>query len=136
MSNIKLLCDIGELNHLFHDSIDVENFMQQTVDMVARHMKVDVCSIYTYDEVDRVLMLRATKGLNIRSVGNVCMKLSEGLTGKALKELRPIRVASASKHAEYKYFAHTNEEAFESFLAVPILRGITRMGVLFLQRKE
>lgn len=136
MSNIKLLCDIGELNHLFHDSIDVESFMQQTVDMVARHMKVDVCSIYTYDEADRVLMLRATKGLNIRSVGNVCMKLSEGLTGKALKELRPIRVARASEHPEYKYFAGTNEEAFENFLAVPILRGITRIGVLVLQRKD
>ncbi len=136
MSNIKLLCDIGELNHLFHDSIDVESFMQQTVDMVARHMKVDVCSIYTYDEADGVLMLRATKGLNMRSVGNVCMKLSEGLTGKALKELRPIRVARASEHPEYKYFAGTNEEAFENFLAVPILRGITRIGVLVLQRKD
>lgn len=136
MSNIELLCDIGELNHLFRDSANVENLMQQTVDMVACHMKVDVCSIYTYDEDDKILMLRATRGLTIRSVGNVCMKLSEGLTGKALQELRPIRVAKASSHPDYKYFAGTDEERFEDFMAVPILRGITRIGVLVLQRKD
>lgn len=136
MSNIELLCDISELNHLFRDSANVENLMQQTVDMVASHMKVDVCSIYTYDEDDKILMLKATRGLTIRSVGNVCMKLSEGLTGKALKELRTIRVAKASSHPDYKYFADTDEEMFEVFMAVPILRGITRIGVLVLQRKN
>ena len=67
MSNIELLCDIGELNHLFHDSIDVENFMQQTVDMVARHMKLDVCSIYTNEEAfENSLAVPILRGLAMK----------------------------------------------------------------------
>ncbi len=135
MGHIQLLCDIGELNHLFHDSVSVENFLQQTVDMAARHLDVDVASIYTYDESDRVLMLRATRGLSIHAIGDVCMRLGEGLTGKALEERRCIRVENASRHPQYKYFAGTGEERFESFMAVPILRGLTRIGMLVLQRK-
>jgi len=135
MGHIQLLCDIGELNHLFHDSVSVENFLQETVNMAARHMDVDVASIYTYDDADRVLMLRATKGLSIRAIGDVCMRLGEGLTGKALQERQCIRVENASRHPQYKYFAGTGEESFESFMAVPIQRGLTRIGVLVLQRK-
>ncbi|MBE0535532.1 MAG: phosphoenolpyruvate--protein phosphotransferase [Phycisphaerae bacterium] len=135
MGHIQLLCDIAELNHLFHDSISVESFMQETVEMAARHLDADVCSIYTYDDADRLLMLRATRGLSIHAIGDVCMRLGEGLTGKALEARRCMRVEHASEHPQYKYFAGINEEPFESFMAVPIVRGVTRIGVLVLQRR-
>jgi phosphotransferase system, enzyme I, PtsP len=81
MDHIKLLCDISEINHLFRDSVSVESFMQQTVEMVAKHMSAQVCSIYVYDEDEETLYLKATKGLSSTSVDNVTMKLGEGLTG-------------------------------------------------------
>jgi phosphotransferase system, enzyme I, PtsP len=134
MDHIKLLCDISEINHLFRDSVSVESFMQQTVEMVAKHMSAQVCSIYVYDEDEETLYLKATKGLSSASVDNVTMKFGEGLTGLALKELRPVCVTNASKQPNYKHFDSINEEPFENFLAVPIRRGITRIGVLVLQR--
>ena len=136
MDHVKLLCDISELNSLFRDSISVENFMQQTVDMVARHMEVDVCSVYLFEEERNLLVLKATFGLNPASVGKVTMPLGQGLTGLALKELRPICVTNASTHPNYRFFPETDEEPFENFLAVPITRGTTRVGVLVLQRKK
>lgn len=42
---------------------------------------------------------------------------------------------NASRHPQYKHFGGTGEERFESFMAVPILRGLTRIGVLVLQRR-
>ncbi len=136
MDHVKLLCDISELNSLFRDSISVENFMQQTVEMVARHMKADVCSIYLFEEDKNLLVLKATFGLNPASVGKVTMRLGQGLTGLALKELRPVCVTNASTHPNYQFFPETDEEPFENFLAVPITRGATRIGVLVLQRKK
>lgn len=136
MDHIKLLCDISEINHLFRDSVSVESFMQRTVEMVAKHLDTDVCSIYIYDEDEKMLYLKATKGLSVESVGMVSLKLGEGLTGQSLKELRPICVSNASKHPNYKHFDAINEEPFENFLAVPIRRGVTQIGVLVLQRRE
>jgi phosphotransferase system enzyme I (PtsP) len=134
--HIKLLCDIGELNHLFRESMSVEDFMERTVVLVSQHLQTDVCSIYIYDDDEEVLVLEATKGLKAEAVGQVSMKLGEGLTGKALKELRPIVVSGASSDPSYKHFSGIDEELYENFLAVPITRGVVRIGVLVLQRKQ
>ena len=48
--HLHLLCDISELIALLTVSENIENFLQRTVEMVARHMDADVCSIYLYDE--------------------------------------------------------------------------------------
>ncbi len=134
MEGFQLLCDISELNHLFRDSVSVEGFLQKTVEMVTHRLKTDVCSIYLYDEEEDLLVMRATQGLHPDSVGLVRMKPSEGLTGKALRELRPICESRAGRHPDFKPFIGTNEELFDNFLAVPITRGLNRIGVLVLQR--
>ena len=136
MDQIKLLCDISELNHLFRDSVSVENFLERTVEMVTHHMKTDVCSIYLYDEDTEELVLKATQGLHRDSVERIRMKIGTGLAGLALKELRPICVSKASKDPNFKPFVGSGEESFENFLAVPIMRGVSRIGVLVVQRKK
>ncbi len=136
MEHIQLLCDIGELNHLFRESISVENFMQRTVEMVASHMKVNVCSIYIYDDDEEQLMLKATVGLKPQAIGKVALQLGQGLTGKALKELRPLCVSNANEDPSNEHFNDIDEEKYENFLAVPITRGLQRIGVLVLQRHK
>ncbi|MCP5488225.1 MAG: phosphoenolpyruvate--protein phosphotransferase [Verrucomicrobia bacterium] len=131
--NVDLICSIGELAGLFENSSSLENFLQNVVSIVAYHMRAAVCSVYLYDEEKQELVLTATQGLSELSVGQVRLKLGEGLTGVALKELRPIREGSGSRNPNYKFIPGIYEEKFEAFLAVPILRGLSRVGVLVLQ---
>jgi phosphotransferase system enzyme I (PtsP) len=130
----QLLYDISELNHLFRDSASIETLLNRVVEMVAERTGAAVCSIYLYNPVTQELTLRATKGLNPESVGQVRLKLGQGLTGLALQELRPICEADASSSPNYKFFPGIFEERYNAFLAVPIARGLSRMGVLVLQR--
>ncbi len=102
--------------------------------MVAQRTGSAVCSIYLYDPQEQELVLRATKGLNPESVGRVRLKLGQGLTGLALKEMRPVCGTDASHNPNYKYFPGIFEERYDAFLAVPITRGVSRLGVLVLQR--
>lgn len=134
MDHIQLLCDISELNHLFRDSVSVENFLDRIVTMVTDHMKADVCSIYLYDEDSEELVLKATKGLHPDSVEHIRMQIGSGLVGQALKELKPISVTKASRQTNFKPFVGSGEEPYENFLAVPITRGVSRIGVLVVQR--
>jgi phosphotransferase system enzyme I (PtsP) len=64
----------------------------------------------------------------------VRLKLGQGLTGLALKEMRTVCEKDASRHPHYQYFPGILEEQYDAFLAVPIARGVSRMGVLVLQR--
>jgi phosphotransferase system enzyme I (PtsP) len=134
MDNKQLLYDINELNHLFRDSASIETLLNKAVEMVAGRTQSAVCSIYLYDPQEQELTLRATKGLSPESVGRVRLKLGQGLTGLALKEMKPVCESDASRNPHYKYFPGIFEERYNAFLAMPIARGVSRLGVLVLQR--
>ena len=132
--HLSLLCDVNELSALLAGSADVEAFLGQVVWSVAKHLRSDVCSVYIYNEAADELVLRATKGLSADSVGQVKMKRGEGLVGLALQSGRYLHEKEASKHPQFKHFPGIDEEKYESFLAMPILRGVERIGVLVVQR--
>ena len=132
----KLICDVGEITGLFHDAPSMEEFLQKITAMVTRHMECEVCSIYLYYADKHELVLKATKGLNPDSVNNVKMNIGEGLTGLALKEKRPICEGQAKNNPNFRFFPGIGEEKFESFLAVPILRGSMEIGVIVIQSEK
>lgn len=131
-----MICSVSELASLFHQGQDIKGFLSQVVQIISRHMQADVCSIYLFDEQRDLLMLEATAGLNPDLVGKLTLSSGEGLTGLALKELRPIREGRGSDNPYFKFVPESGEDRLESFLAVPIIRGIRRVGVLVLQDEK
>ncbi len=133
-SHLDLLSDAGEMFATLAGSADVHAVLQRAVHMVGQHLNADVCSIYLYRDATADLILSATVGLDPEGVGKVTLGFGEGLVGMALKELRPICERSASTNPHYRYFPDLQEEAFDCFLAVPIQRGVERVGVIVAQR--
>ena len=131
--NVEMICDVAELSALFEKSSSLDDFLQSAVSTVAWHMKAAVCSIYIYDDATRMLTLRATQGLNADAIGSVQLRLGQGIAGLALKELRSICSGCASKSPHFKSVKGIGEEEYEAFLAVPIRRQLTRVGVLVVQ---
>lgn len=134
--HVKMLYDISELNNLFTESISIESFLQKIVEMVAGHINAEVCSIYLYDESAKELVLKATVGLKHDSVNNVKLKLGEGLVGLSLLNMSPVCEKCGEENPNFKFYPGIDEEYFQSFLAVPIVRGSIRIGVLVVQRAE
>jgi len=136
IEHIELLCSISELNLVFSDSMGIEEYLSKIVTMTAHHMNAAVCSIYLYDKSSDLLILKATHGLNKEGINKVTLQPGEGITGIAFKELRPICENHSSTHPAYKHFSGLDEERYEAFLAVPILRGIERVGMMVVQREK
>ena len=134
--NVELICTIGELSELFREKSDVRGFLKRVVATVSSHMKADVCSIYLYDDYLDRLILEATEGLNSALVGKLIMGTHEGLVGLSLKELRPILEKNGQEHPRFKPVPGSGEEKYQAFMAVPILQGLSRIGVLVLQHHQ
>lgn len=134
MDHLRLICDFGEMSGLFLDSLSLRAFMDKTVQMVSRHMRAAVCSIYIYEEGSEKIVLRATVGLDSSSVGRVSLKVGEGIIGAVIEGRRPIVQKIASEHPSFKPVKGISEERYEAFLAVPITRGLASIGVLAIQR--
>ncbi len=130
---VTLLADVAEIISRSHD---LDETLSNVVDLVAKRLDVDVCSIYLLSQADmRHLTLRATKGLRKEAVGRVTLPFGEGLVGVAAQHREAVVIERAREHPQFRYFPETGEERFESMMAVPlIVRGVT-VGVLAVQTR-
>ncbi len=110
--------------------------LMNVVALIATRFRTDVCSAYLLEPDRSNLVLAATLGLHPKCIGTLRMPLSEGLAGLVAEQVLPVAVEDVSSHPRYKYFKESGEEAYHSFLGVPLIdRGILQ-GVLIVQTKE
>jgi phosphotransferase system enzyme I (PtsP) len=127
------LADVAEIVSRSHD---LDETLGNVVDIVAKRLDADACSVYLTGADLRHLTLSATIGLNRASVGTVELPYGEGLVGLAAKTRQSVASKHAREHPDYRYFPETGEERFESLMAAPlVVRGVT-IGVLVVQTRE
>lgn len=130
---LTVLADVAEIVSRSHD---LRETLGNVVDLVAKRLDADVCSVYLTDPDLRHLTLWATRGLSAEAVGKVRLSFTEGLVGLAAREKRPVATRRAREHPEYRYFPETGEERFESLMAAPLIVREAPIGVLVVQTKE
>ena len=127
---------LEDISGLILHSHDLHETLDNIVNLVAKRMGSDVCSIYMLEDDGETLTLQATKGLSRNSVGKITMKTSEGLTGLVIEQRGVVNIEYAPGHPRYKYFRETREEKFTSFLGLPLFERKTPVGVIVIQTKE
>ncbi|WP_083238547.1 phosphoenolpyruvate--protein phosphotransferase [Methyloceanibacter marginalis] len=108
--------------------------LDKVVMLIASNIVAEVCSLYLRRR-DGSLELVATEGLNPGAVHNTHLKPGEGLVGLVAEQAEPKQFADAQHHPAFSYRPETGEEAYHSFVGVPILRGGHTIGVLTVQNR-
>ena len=106
--------------------------LNQIVRVIAADMVAEVCSIYLLRADDK-LELFATEGLKQDAVHHAGLRVGEGLIGDIAANNRTLTLTDAQSHPNFQYLPETGEEAFHSFLGVPIVRSRKVVGVLAVQ---
>src|SRR5512134_3868183 len=115
---VTLLADVAGIVSRSHD---LDETLGNVVDLVAKRLDADVCSIYLTDADLRHLTLAATKGLSKEAVGRVRLAFGEGLVGWAAQIREPVAIEQAREHPQFRYFPETQEERFASLMAAPLV---------------
>ncbi|HYS43988.1 MAG TPA: phosphoenolpyruvate-utilizing N-terminal domain-containing protein, partial [Geobacteraceae bacterium] len=127
---------LEDISALILHSHDLQETLDNIVNLVAKRMGSDVCSIYLLEDDGETLTLKATRGLSKASVGKITMKTSEGLTGLVIEQKGVVNIKNAPSHPRYKYFRETKEERFHSFLGIPLFERKAPVGVIVVQTRE
>ncbi|HTC49694.1 MAG TPA: alpha-glucan family phosphorylase [Candidatus Aquilonibacter sp.] len=110
--------------------------LMNVVALIAKRFETDVCSAYLLEPDRANLVLAATVGLRRECIGRLRMAIHEGLAGLVAEQVHPIAVEHAQSHPRFKYFREAGEDAYQSFLGVPLVdRGVLQ-GVLVVQTVE
>ncbi len=96
---------------------------------------VPVASVYVLEPGEE-LVLRGNHGYDADVLGEVRLKVGQGITGTAVQSMRPVTVDDARLIEQFSYFPQLGEERYPAFLAIPVLSSARARGALVLQREE
>jgi signal transduction protein with GAF and PtsI domain len=115
------LWTLDELSLLVSRNGNPSETLTNVVTLIRQRFNTDVCSIYLLEPDRANLVLAATEGLRPESVGQVRMRVTEGLAGLVAEQLTPVVVPDATAHPRFKYFRDAGEDPFRTFLGVPVI---------------
>ena len=110
-----------------NSSIKLNDMLKETAHAVVAVTHADICSIFLYEPERDQLVLAATSDNDVEQVGQVRLKLGEGITGVSALIGSPIAVRNAQGDPRFKHVSAQHADTAVSILAVPV--------VLFRQEK-
>src|ERR1700731_1586697 len=127
---------LDEIANLAAEAGQPAETLMNVVALIAKRFQTEVCSAYLLEPDRANLVLAATVGLRRECIGRLRMAVSEGLTGLVAEQVQGVAVSQVKNHPRFKYFRDAGEDAYQSFLGVPLIdRGILQ-GVLVVQTVE
>jgi starch phosphorylase len=136
VTEIKSVLSPEEIANLSVEGGQSAETLMNLVALIAKRFRTDVCSAYLLEPDRANLVLAATIGLRRECIGTLRMAVNEGLTGLVAEQVQAISVSQVKNHPRFKYFKNAGEDAYQSFLGVPLIdRGILQ-GVLVVQTIE
>ncbi|MBZ5576097.1 MAG: alpha-glucan family phosphorylase [Acidobacteriia bacterium] len=127
---------LEEIANLAAETGKAAETLMNVVALIARRFETDVCSAYLLEPDRNNLVLAATLGLNPHCIGTLRLGLHEGLAGLVAEQVRPVAVEQVKNHPRFKYFREAGEDAYQSFLGVPLIERGVLQGVLVVQTVE
>ncbi|GCF08539.1 sensor histidine kinase [Dictyobacter arantiisoli] len=115
------LIALQRINGVSNSVMDLDQTLEITAQAVAEELHVELCSIFFYDEVQRVLTLRATNGPRPLGGMHFTLRLGEGYSGWVADKGRPLLVGDALADANYASEAHAYPTDLHGLMALPII---------------
>jgi glycogen phosphorylase len=127
---------LEEIGNLAQQGGKPAETLMNVVALIAKRFATDVCSVYLLEPDRANLVLAATVGLRRECIGNLRMGIHEGLAGLVAEQVHPVSVERAKEHPRFKYFHDAGEDAYQSFVGVPLIDRRVLQGVLVVQTVE
>lgn len=130
---------LQRINSAANSAIDLDQTLELTAKTVAAELHADLCSIFFYDELQRILTLRATNGPRPLGGMHFTLRLGEGYSGWVADKGHPLLVRDALADPQFATEARTYSTGYHGLLAVPIIffGDVARLiGVVSIQSAE
>src|SRR5947209_11387498 len=113
----------------------LDDVLSEIVSLIRDFLECDSCLIYLVE--DGELVLSASTDETRRKIGQVRLRMSEGLTGWVARERRLVAISQeAYRDPRFKFFKDLPQDTFEAFLSVPIISQSKVVGVINVQHQE
>lgn len=130
---------LQRINSISNSAVDQDQTLEITAQKVAEELDVDLCSVFFYDELQRILTLRATNGPRPLGGMHYVLRLGEGYSGWVADKGRPLLVRDTLTENTFATEARVYGPEYRGLMALPIIffGNVERLiGVISVQTIE
>ncbi len=112
---------LQKINSVSNSTVDLDQTLETIARYVAEELHVELCSVFFYDELQRVLTLRATNGPHPLGGMHYTLRLGEGYSGWVADKGRPLLVHDALSDGAFAMEARSYGPEYRGLMALPII---------------
>jgi signal transduction protein with GAF and PtsI domain len=117
--------------------LSLDEMLGEIVGLTARVCGCDACLVYLVEAESGEFVLRASLVPHASDLGNLRMKMGEGVTGWVAEHQAPVALSSkAAADPRFKIFPALVEDTYEAFLSVPLVTKGKAIGVINVHHRE
>jgi len=115
--------------------LSLDEMLGEIVGLTVQVTACDACLVYLHEGDE--IVLRASQVPHAADLGNLRMKMGEGVTGWVAEHKSVVALSSnAAADARFKYFQALIEDTYEAFASVPLVSGGEVVGVINVHHRE
>ena len=115
----------------------LEEMLGEIIGLTVQVTDCDACLVYLFDRDTNEIVLQASQVPHASEIGNLRLKVGEGVTGWVAEHKSAVVLSSLSfDDARFKRFPVLVEDTYEAFLSVPLVSSGELIGVINVHHRE
>jgi len=133
-SHIALL---HRISSIVSSELSLDEMLGEIVGLTVQVTDCDACLVYLIERETDEVVLRASQVPHAADLGNLRMKVGEGITGWVAEHKSVVALPSkAASDVRFKRFQALVEDTYEAFLSVPLVSGGEIIGVINVHHRQ
>ena len=122
---------LREVARISSATLDIDEILEKTIEVIKNKMAIDACSIYLMEEegTEPHLQLKASSGFPEQIAKKIILKPGSGVTGWVAEHKTTLALSEALQDPRFVYFPEIKEERFQSILSVPLISFIFSFNI-------
>lgn len=122
---------LHRVSGIVSSELSLDEMLGEIVGLTVQVTECDACLVYLLERESDEIVLRASQVPHAADLGNLRMKMGEGVTGWVAEHKSVVALAeNAFSDGRFKYFQALVEDTYEAFLSVPLVSGGEVIGVI------
>jgi uroporphyrinogen-III synthase len=128
---------LHRISSIVSSELSLDEMLGEIVGLTAQVTECDACLVYLLERDTGEIVLRASQVPHAADLGNLRLKMGEGVTGWVAEHASVVALASnAGSDRRFKRFPALIEDTYDAFLSVPLVAGGDVIGVINVHHRE
>lgn len=122
---------LHRISSIVSSELSLDEMLGEIVGLTVQVTACDACLVYLIERESNEIVLRASQVPHQTDLGNIRLKVGEGITGWVVEHRSVVALGSnAGSDRRFKRFQALVEDTYEAFLSVPLVSGGDVIGVI------